>query len=66
MIRLQAVLQILVLPIPITEDAISGPRLAQTAHIISGRIMRLRLNSDAESDAAVAAMEKMASDRELS
>ena len=62
MIRFQAVLQILLLPIPIAENANSYPRLPQTAHFIGGRTVSFRLSADTEANAAVAAMEKMTND----
>ena len=61
MVRLQAVLQILVLPITLAEYA-NGcpPRLPHTANMNIGR--RSRLSADTEANAAVAAMEKMTND----
>ena len=60
MIRLQAVLQILVISIPLAENANGGPRLPHTANMKFGR--RSRPSADTEANAAVAAMEKMTND----
>ena len=71
MIRIQAVVQILITAMPIPQDTDTLPRLAQTAHIIGGRRMAAGVSAGTESnaagtepDAAVAAMEKMASHAE--